>query len=73
MAVSFKVIDVRRIPSAEPNRVGKLDYLVTYQLDAYRTYMVTIAQDELSEDVIKEAVRKDIEAISRWVGQEFTL
>lgn len=73
MAVNFKVIDVRRIPSAEPNRVGKLDYLVTYQLDAYRTYMVTISVDELTEDVIKEAVGKDIAAIEKWTGKEFAI
>lgn len=73
MAQSFKVIDTRRIPSSEPTRIGKLDWLVTYQLDAYRTYMVTIPQDTLSEDLIKEAVRKDIEAIGRWTGHEFTL
>jgi len=73
MAVSFKVIDVRRIPSAEPSRVGKLDFLVTYQLDAYRTYMVTIPRDELSEDVIREAVSKDIAAIEKWTGTEFTV
>ena len=73
MAQSFKVIDTRRIPSGDPNRIGKLDWLVTYQLDAYRTYMVTIPKDELSEAEIKDAVRKDIEAIGRWVGQEFTL
>ena len=73
MAVNFKVIDVRRIPSAEPARVGKLDFLVTYQLDAYRTYMVTISEDTLTEDVIKDAVRKDIEAIEKWTGTEFTV
>jgi len=71
--MNFKVIDVRKIPSAEPNRVGKLDFLVTYQLDAYRTYMVTIPRDELTEDVIKEAVSKDIAAIEKWTGTEFTL
>ena len=73
MAQSFKVIDTRRIPSADPARIGRLDWLVTYQLDAYRTYMVTIPKDELSEDDIKEAVRKDIEAVGRWTGKEFTL
>lgn len=73
MAQSFKVIDTRRIPSADPARLGKLDWLVTYQLDAYRTYMVTIPKDELSEDDIKEAVRKDIEAVGRWTGKDFTL
>ena len=73
MAEKFKIIDTRRIPSAEPSRVGKLDYLVTYQLDAYRTYMVTIPADELTEDAIREAVRKDLEAMSRFVGKELNL
>lgn len=73
MAQAFKVIDTRRIPSADPARVGKMDWLVTYQLDAYRTYMVAIAVDTLTEDVIKEAVRKDLEAIAAWTGKEFTL
>lgn len=72
MAV-FKVIDVRRVPSADPARLGKLDYLVTYQLDAYRTYMVTIPKDELSDEVITDAVRKDLEAMEKFTGKEFTL
>jgi len=73
MAVNFKVIDVRRIPSAEPSRIGKLDYLVTYQLDPMRVYIVTIAQDVLTESIIKEAIRKDLEAMQAWTGKEFTL
>lgn len=73
MAQTFKVIDTRRIPSADPGRVGKFDWLVTYQVDAYRTYMVPIAEDTLSEDIIKEAVRRDLEAIQAWTGKELTL
>jgi len=73
MAQAFKVIDVRRIPSADPARVGKLDFLVTYQLDPLRVYMVTIAQDHLTEQVIKEAVRKDLESMQAWTGKELTL
>ncbi len=73
MAVNFKVIDVRRIPSADPDRIGKLDYLVTYQLDAYRTYMVTIPVDELTDEIIKEYVSKDIQAMEKWTGKEFTI
>jgi len=73
MAKAFKVIDVRRIPSADSARVGKLDFLVTYQLDPLRTYMVTIAQDHLTEAIIKEAVRKDLGAMQAWTGKELTL
>lgn len=73
MAQSFKVIDTRRVPSSDPARLGHLDWLVTYQLDAYRTYMVPVPKDELTESDITEAVRKDLEAIGRWTGKEFTL
>jgi len=73
MAQTFKVIDTRRIPSADPARIGKLDWLVTYQLDAYRIYMVTIPEDTLTDDIIKEAVSKDIAAIEKWTGTEFTV
>ncbi len=69
----FKVIDVRRVPSAEPARLGKLDYLVTYQLDQFRTYMVTIPKDELSDEIIREAVKKDLEAMERFTGKELEL
>ena len=71
MAVNFKVVDARRVPSAEPNRVGKRDWLVTYQLDAMRVYMVTIPFDVLTEAIIADAVKRDLEAIERWVGKEF--
>jgi len=52
--------------------MGKLDHLVTYQLDAFRTYMVTIAADALTEDILKEAIRKDLEAMDRFTGKEFS-
>jgi len=70
---TFKVIDVRRVPSADPARIGKLDYLVTYQLDAYRTYIVTVPEDTLSDEIIQKYVRKDLEQIEKFTGREFTL
>ena len=69
---TFKVLDVRKIPSPEDARVGKLDHLVTYQLDPFRTYMVRIPKDVIEESDITEAVKKDLEAIERFTGKEFT-
>ena len=73
MPVTFKVIDVRRIPSAAPNRTGKLDHLVTYQLDPFKTYMVVIAEDTLTDENLKAAVKKDLEAMERFSGKEFSI
>jgi len=69
----FKVEDIRKIPSAEPNRTGKLDHLVTYSLDTFRVYMVTIPMDVITEADIIEAVRKDLAAIQQFTGKEFEL
>lgn len=70
---AFKVLDVRKIPSPEEHRVGKLDHLVTYQLDPFRTYMVRIPKDVIEASDIIEAVKKDLEAIERFTGKEFEL
>lgn len=69
----FKVIDVRKIPSPDEDRVGKLDHLVTYQLDPFRTYMVRIPKDTIEADDIKAAVKADLEGIERFTGKEFEL
>ena len=57
----FRVIDVRRLPATDDARLGKLDYVVTYELNDYRRYMVTIPKDELSDEIIRDAVAKDVE------------
>jgi len=70
---TFKVLDVRKIPSPDEGRAGMLDHLVTYQLDAFRTYMVRIPKDKISEEDLTEAVKKDLEGIERFTGKEFSL
>lgn len=67
----FKVLDVRKIPSPDEGRVGRLDHLVTYQLDPFRTYMVRVPKDSIEENDIVEAVKADLEAIERFTGKEF--
>jgi len=70
---TFKVLDVRKVPSPEDGRVGKLDHLITYQLDPFRTYMVRIPKDVINEADITAAVKKDLESIERFAGREFEL
>jgi len=72
MAINFKVIKAWRIPSADPNRLGKFDWLVIYQLDPMDRHIVTIPKETPTEGDIKEAVRKDIEERGKFEGKEFT-
>jgi len=68
----FKVLDVRKIPSPDENRIGQLDHLVTYQLDAFRTYMCRIPKDAIEEPDIIEAVKSDLASIERFTGKELS-
>jgi len=68
----FTIADIRKIPSGEPARVGKMDFIVTYKLDAFRTSMLVIAKDSITEADIVEAVRKEIESTEGLVGREMS-
>jgi len=68
-----KILDVRDVPSTEPGRIGKIDVLVTYQLDPTHIYMVRIPKEEFTDEKVKEVIKKDVEEKKRWVGKELTL
>ena len=67
------ILDKREIPSPEPGRVGKLDAYITYQVDPFRTYFVTIPNEKLGEPdedaVITAAIKKDLAERERFAGK----
>lgn len=73
MADKVKIIDMREYPSSEPVRAGKFDKIVTYQVDAFHTYLITLPKEGFSEDKLKEAIRKDMKERGLWIGKELEL
>lgn len=67
------IIDKREIPSPDPARVGKLDAYITYQVDPFRTYFVTIPNEKLGkpdeDEVITAAIRTDLAERERFMGK----
>jgi len=70
---SFQIVDVRKLPSPDPQRLGKEDAIVVYALDPTHHYTVRIPAEELSEETIRQAVRRDIEERSKWLGKTISL
>lgn len=68
------ILDKREIPSAEPARVGRMDAMITYQLDTFRTYLITIPNEQLqgadAEKVIADAIREDLAEREKWANRE---
>ena len=73
MPTKFKIFDIRKVPSAEPERVGKYDQLVMYELDPMRRYIVRIPEEEFTEDRMLQAVKEDIAERSKFAGKEYEL
>ena len=73
MPTKFKVFDTRRVPSAEPERVGKYDTLVMYELDPMRRYIVRIPEEEFTEERMIRAVKEDIEERAKYTGREYEI
>jgi len=73
MPTKFKVFDVRKVPSAEPTRIGKYDQLVMYELDAMRRYIVRIPEEDFTEDKMIEAIKADMAERAQYTGKEYEL
>ncbi len=68
-----QIIDVRDIPSTQPGRLGKMDVMVTYQVDPLHVYMVTLHKEEFSEAALQAAMKKDVDEKRKLIGKTFTL
>lgn len=55
----LEIIDVRSVPSTEPERAGKIDTLITYQLDPQHVYMIRVPKEEVPPEEIDKAVLED--------------
>lgn len=73
MPTKFKIFDVRKVPSAEPTRVGKYDQLVMYEFDPMRRYIVRVPEEEFTEETMIEAIKQDMAERAKYTGKDYEL
>ena len=78
--ISFKIVELSKIPSAEEGRAGKYDLIVTYQDTAGRVRIVTIPYEEFGgkseeeqEEILRKYIRMQEEERLRFKGKEIKL
>lgn len=76
----IRIIDRTRIPSPEPNRIGKYDEIITYMDEAMRTYILTLPSEELEGkteaeqlEIITVRIKAQVQERGRWVGREIAI
>lgn len=77
---TFKIVDIVKIPSAEPDRAGKYDLVVTYQDLVGRTRIVTIPFEQWegkSEEekiaLLKKYIQAEESERLAFIGKEIKL
>jgi hypothetical protein len=77
---AFKIVDISKVPSAEPGRAGKYDLIVTYQDVAGRVRIVTIPYEEWEgkspeeqEELLRKYIRAQEEERLRFIGKEIKI
>jgi len=68
-----RIIDITRVPSADPKRLGKFDIVIVYMTEDGRTYMVSVPEEEFSEEKLPEIIKADIEKRRRLIGKEIVI
>ena len=71
MPVKFKVSDVRRVPSGDPNRITQWDRVVMYETSPTDRHIVRIPEEEFTEERMIRAVKEDIAERAKWSGKEY--
>jgi hypothetical protein len=73
----IRIVDRTRIPSPEPNRIGRFDEAITFMDDRMRTYVLMIPAEDLegkSEEeqakIIAERAKAMVGQRSSWTGRE---
>lgn len=74
MPETVKILDVREIPSGDPERIGKLDTVVTYQLDPLRTYIEMMPQEDAKDPAkLKARIKKAMAERNKLIGTEIEI
>jgi hypothetical protein len=73
MGHEVRILDTRKLPSADPARVGKSDYVVTYQVDGLRTHYVLLPKEAPTEAEIQAAIKAEEKSRAGIVGRAFTI
>ncbi len=70
MAQKVKVLDVRRLPSMQPGRLGKHDRLVTFQVEGGGGDTVTVPDEQFDDEHVQAAIADALKERGAWIGRE---
>jgi hypothetical protein len=78
--IPVTIFDVRDLPSMNPQRAGKTDTMIMYDVDPMHRYFITVPKEEISdtkggydEGKIATRIHDDLEARSKILGKQIVV
>lgn len=72
---AIKIIEARKFPSRRPERLGKLDTLIVYNVDgkAEQTFTTIVPSDAPADSEVQAQIRTDLAERQKLLGRTFTV
>ena len=70
MPENVKVVDARKLPSADPKRPGLFDLLISYQTAAGVQGIVRVPAEAAGDEQVAAAIRVDLDERAGWQGRD---
>ena len=64
-----EIIDFRKVPSTDPERLGKLDVLILYRY-AGRIYTLRVPEEQFTEENVSKLLAEEIKKLKSWLGKK---
>lgn len=73
MPETIKILDMKRLPSPDPERMGKLDRLFVIEAGQGIRLVVRLPDDGFDDDKLKAAVKAELAERGSWIGRQMEL
>jgi len=73
MPEKVKVISMQRLPSADPQRLGKHDRLFVVEVAPGNNLVVRVPDEGFDEAKLAAAIKAELQERGKWVGRELEI
>jgi len=73
LGIEVSIKDIRYVPTLDPNRIGEIDTIVTYEIGPMQVYTVTIPGKVEDLETIKKYIREAEKKRRRFLGAKIRI
>jgi len=71
--VKYEITKVREVPSEDPKRIGKVDLMISYQIDGKPSSIITLPSEKASPERIEQAIIEREKNKNIDIGKEYEI